>query len=255
MLDEAPEVFRSRAEIAAMVQAAGLPDYAREGLWLDEGVRAVIDKLDEIGAVEDTCFIFTTDHPTAGKETCHLGRIPLIVRWPGVVKPGTVSDALIAQTDLALTILDIAGCVPPADMQWDGQSFKSLLTGAGSFTPREQVLLEVVNSRAVVTDQWKYIANRLPEALEATADLRKTGWFGSNYYDNLRFREAPSHQVDQLFPGYFDPDQLYDVKLDPCEQNNLAEEPAYAAVLAEMQERLKTELGKLPHVFGELTES
>ena len=41
-----------------------------------------------IGAADDTCFIFTMDHPTASKETCNLRRIPLIVGWSGVIEPG-----------------------------------------------------------------------------------------------------------------------------------------------------------------------
>ncbi len=251
MLDEVPDVFKSRLEIMRAVEQAELPNYAREGYWLDEGVRAVLEKLDEIGASEDTCFIFTTDHPTAGKETCHLGRIPLIARWPGRIQPGLESKSLIAETDLAPTILEIAGCEIPEDMRQDGMSFKALLTGEVSPVTREEVLMEVVNSRGIVSNQWKYIANRLPEALKATADLPKAGWFGSNYYDNTRFREAVSHQVDKLFPHYFDKDQLYDLEADPCEQNNLAANPTYAPILAEMREKLRVELETLPHPFGE----
>lgn len=251
MLDEAPQAFKSRQEIIRAVQGAGLPNYAREGYWLDEGVRAVLEKLEEIGAIEDTCFIFTTDHPTAGKETCHLGRIPLIVRWPGKIKPGFESDCLLAETDLAPTILDIAGCESPSDMQLDGKSFKDLLTGKISSIPRENVLMEEVFSRGVVSGKWKYIANRLPAELKATVDLPNAGWFGSNYYDNVRFRDSLSHQVDKLFPHYFDEDHLYDLDVDPCEQNNLAGDSAYAQILVEMKEILRIELEKLPHPFGE----
>ena len=251
MLDEAPDVFKSRQKIIGAVREAGLPDYAREGYWLDEGVRAVLDKLEEIEASDDTCFIFTTDHPTAGKETCHLGRIPLIARWPGKIEPGFESDCLIAETDLAPTILDIAGCKIPVDMQLDGGSFKALLTGESAPTPRENILTEVVNSRGIVSGKWKYIANRLPEELKATVDLPNAGWFGSNYYDNVRFRDGLSHRVDKLFPHYFDEDQLYNLEADPCEQNNLAQDPIYAPILAEMKEKLRAELEKLPHPFGE----
>jgi arylsulfatase A-like enzyme len=251
MLEEAPDVFKSRQEIIAAVRDAGLPDYAREGFWLDEGVRAVLEKLDEIGATENTCFIFTTDHPTAGKETCHMGRIPLIIRWPGRVEPGFESDTLIAETDLAPTILDIAGCDILDDMKKDGSSFKALLICESAYPFRENVLMEVVNSRGIVAGKWKYIANRLPDELKATVDLPRAGWFGSNYYDNVRFRDALHHQVDKLFPHYFDEDQLYDLETDLCEQNNLAADPAYALTLAEMKELLRAELEKLPHPFGE----
>jgi arylsulfatase A-like enzyme len=253
MLEEVPNVFMSRDEIIQTIKDAGLPDYAREGLWLDEGVRAIIEKLEDIGASDNTCFIFTTDHPTAGKETCHLGRIPFIVKWPGHIEAERVNDSLLAEADLAATILDIAGCEIPEDMRQDGQSFKNLLKGETSEPVRESILLEVVNSRAIVSGNWKYIANRLPEALEATADIRQSGWFGSNYYDNIQFRNKLPYNVDRLFPHYFNEDQLYDISQDPCEQKDLTSHPAYASVLNEMKAKLQCELEKLPHPFGEFS--
>jgi len=251
MLDEAPAVMKPREEIRRSVKDSGLPDYAVEGLWLDEGLNAVLRKLKDMGKEQDTCFIFTTDHPTAGKETCHMGRIPFIVRWPGKVKPGTVNGDLLGQTDLAPTILDIAGCNVPDSMALDGRSFKPLLTGGEGWVARESLLLEVVNSRAVVSGRWKYIANRLPAYLAATAELETTGWFGSLVYDNSVFRTRVQHNVDKLFPHYRDGDQLYDIESDPCEQTNLADDPAHADVLRTMRQSLAAELSKLPHPFGE----
>jgi arylsulfatase A-like enzyme len=251
MLDEAPQVMMPREEIRRRVKQAGLPDYCLEGAWLDQAFNAVLAKLSEIGKEDDTCVIFTTDHPTAGKETCHLGRLPFIVRWPGNVAPGTVSDDLLGETDLAPTILDIAGCTPPQDMTQDGRSFLPLLTGEADTAGRESLLLEVTNTRALVSDRWKYIANRLPDSLAATADLAVTGWFGSVWYDNEVFRNKAPHNADRLFPHYFDEDQLYDLESDPCEQHSVAGDPARAGILEEMREKLAAELKKLPHPFGE----
>jgi arylsulfatase A-like enzyme len=241
----------SRTDIIERVKDAGLPEHAREGLWLDEGVHAVLKKLKEIGKENNTCVFFTTDHPTAGKETCHMGRIPFMVRWPGKIEPGIESDAPLSETDLAATILDIADCDIPADMTQDGKSFKPLLLGQSFRGHRDTVLLEVVNSRAVVSGPWKYIANRLPEYLKATADITKTGWFGSNIYDNERFRESLPYDADKLFPFYFQEDHLYNIAEDPCEQHDLSESPACAEILKDMKKKLQAELAKLPHPFGE----
>jgi arylsulfatase A-like enzyme len=251
MLERAPQVMMSRQEIVQRVTDAGLPAYAREGLWLDEGFNAILRKLQEIGQAEDTCVIFTTDHPTAGKETCHLGRIPFLARWPGRIPPGTESQALLAQTDLAPTILDIAGCDVPTDMRLDGQSLKPLLLGQTAESHRDSVLLEVVNSRALVSAPWKYIANRWPDYLPAIADINKTGWLGTTRYDNACIRDSVPYQADKLWPAYFCADQLYNVKTDPCEQRDLSQDPVYAETLAEMQQKSRTELAKLPHAFGE----
>ena len=76
-------------------------------------------------------------------------------------------------------------------------------------------------------------------------------WFGSNYYDNTRIREAVPYQNDQLFPHNLKEDQPYHLEADPCEQNDLSEDPAYAPILAEMKAKLRLELEKLPHTFAE----
>jgi len=248
-LDKAPEGMVSRQSIINRIKSENLPDYAIEGLWLDEAVHAVLKKLKEIGKNENTCFILTTDHPTAGKETCHLGRIPFMAKWPGRIKPGTLSQTLLAEPDLAPTILDIAECNIPDDMQLDGKSFKPLLLGESLKSPRECALLEVTNSRGLVSGKWKYIANRLPDFIKATIDLKQTGWFGSQYYDNNPIRTKVPYNSDKLFPGYFEEDQLYNLEQDPLEQHNLAGEPEYKSILDEMKEKMKYELQKLPHPF------
>ena len=56
---------------------------------------------------------------------------------------------------------------------------------------------------------------------------------------------------EKTFPNYFDRDQLYDLKADPYEQNNLFDDPACADKVAEMQALLRQMLAPLPHVFGE----
>ena len=65
-----------------------------------------------------------------------MGRLPLMARWPGKITPGTESQALLAQTDLAPTILDIADCEIPADMHldtiWITRLYHARLSGAHS---------------------------------------------------------------------------------------------------------------------------
>ncbi len=252
MLDEPPKGMRSREEILKTVRDAGLPDYAIEGYWLDSALQAVLDKLTDIGRDQETCFIFTTDHPTAGKESCHLGRLPLIIRWPGHIEGAAVSRELLGQTDLAPTILDIAGVDIPQDMRTDGSSFKGLLTG-NDFTEREQMLLEVTNSRGLVYGKWKYIANRLPPSRAALSDIHKIGWRAEPCYDNSLNRTNVPYNSDKMFPSYFEEDQLFDLENDPCEQNNLAGDPAFRDIMDDIKRRLAEELGKLPHRFEGFT--
>lgn len=248
LLEEPPHVMADRQTIYRRVKAAGLPDSACEGLWLDEAIRALRRAIRFAGKEEDTCFIFTTDHPTAGKGSVHLGRIPLIIYWPGHIEGGLVQSALLSETDLASTILEIAGAKIPDEMQQDGHSFLGLLT-SGEYQERSSILMELVNSRAVVKDGFKYIANRLPNGTpEEIAALKKVGWLAQPVWHEVYWNLLDS------FPNYFDEDELYDIAADPLEQHNLAKDPAYREVLVQMRAQLAEHLRTLPHPFGEFTQ-
>lgn len=243
-LEKAPTVLPSRLDIYKRVKTAGLPDSACEGLWLDEAVKALRKAVRQIGAEEDTMFVFTTDHPTAGKGSVHLGRLPLIIHWPGHLEGGRVVDSLLSETDLAPTLLEAAGCPPVPEMQQDGSSFLALAEGRSTHE-RECIMMELVNSRALVMDGFKYIANRLPNGTpEEIAAWKKVGWLAQDVWHEVYWNLLDS------FPHYFDGDELYDHRTDPMEQHNLASDPAYRPVLDKMRRELIRQLAKLPHPFA-----
>jgi hypothetical protein len=117
-------------------------------------------------------------------------------------------------------------------MTRDGRSLLPLLGGGEAPADwRDALLLEIGYSRAVVTRDGKYIANRAPESVltamrkEAGTAARKTrdastGWNG---------QKRGHHGAELDFPAYFDADQLYDLASDPFERKNLAGDPAHAA--------------------------
>ncbi|MFB6217980.1 MAG: sulfatase, partial [Halobacteriaceae archaeon] len=220
--------------------------------WLDDGIGAVLDRLDELGLAEDTLVIFTSDHGNRGKLTCYDGgaRQPCIARWPGVITPGTTRQELVSNIDLVPTIFDIVGVGPPADYHIDGQSFVPLLTGEGDYE-RDSLFLEITTERAVVTDDgFKYIAVRYPPDIRAEIDD------GAKYSHDCVERgenEPARFAADRDFPAYHDRDQLYDLEADPLEQTNLADDPAYRDRLAEMQDLLSVYSRDLPHEFGEFS--
>jgi arylsulfatase A-like enzyme len=131
-------------------------------------------------------------------------RIPLLMRYPPLVKPGSRPDALVLNIDLAPTLLDLAGIRPPASIQ--GRSWLPALTGRDA--GRESFLYEYFRERdtrfnrpstfAVRTRRWKYI-------------------------------EYPEH------PKVL---ELYDLEADPHELKNLAADPAHADTLRKMQGEL-----------------
>lgn len=105
--------------------------------FLDKEVGRILDKLDELGIADDTLIVFTTDHGhflgqhgLVAKGPFHyedMLRIPFIVRWPGKVPAGKVSDAIQSLVDLTPTFLEASGWGVPKNLQ--GVSQLSTWTG------------------------------------------------------------------------------------------------------------------------------
>jgi arylsulfatase A-like enzyme len=93
---------------------------------VDYQVAGHLDQLEKEGLADNTIVFFYGDHgrglPRAKRWPYDSGtRVPLLVRWPGVIKPGTVVDDLVSFIDLAPTLLSICGIDIPAHLQ--GRAF------------------------------------------------------------------------------------------------------------------------------------
>ena len=128
------------------------PIYAAMVEHVDQSVGRVLDALDELGLSQSTVVVFysdngglserydkadgvvmTTNAPLREeKGGLYEGgiRVPLLVRWPGVVAPGTISDALVTSVDLFPTFVDVAGGTMPEGQTVDGSSMVPVLRGA-----------------------------------------------------------------------------------------------------------------------------
>jgi len=268
VLDKAPEVMPPRATIFERLREEGIDPRNAAATWIDDSVGAIMKKLDELGIAENTLLIFTSDHGSRGKYTCYeAARIPFVARWPRGIKPGATIDSICANIDLAPTFLELAGARPPAEMVRDGASFLPMLQGAGPPADwRESLYLEVSYIRGVVTDKWKYIANRPPEkarrAIEADAlEAARKGLprvvaldGEANPHPGGKRRGIRYHALRD-FPNYFHHDQLYDLDNDLFEQSNLACDPSFRAISDEMRSRLTGYINTLPHTFGEFKKS
>ena len=262
VLDKLPAVQPSRESIRANHWKEGVSRRNMMAAWIDDSVGAILNKLKEKGITENTVVVFSSDHQSRGKNTCYEGcRVPFIIKWPDRIKPGSRIDSLCSNIDLAPTFISMAGGKLPVDMVCDGRNFLPLLIGKDKKSPwRDSLLLEVGNTRAVVTKKWKYIANRPPEEIrlkmeqEAAKCLksgkkRRIAWDGrKNKYWGVRFNS------DLDFPCYFDYDQLYDLEKDVYEQKNLAKDSTYNETLLHLKNLLKENLKSLPHSFGEFKE-
>ncbi len=127
--------------------------YAAMMADIDAQVGRVLDKLDELKLADNTLVIFTSDNgglstsegsPTSnaplrtGKGWVYEGgvRVPLIVRWPGVVKPGSTSNVPVISTDYFPTILAAIGAPSHPEWHMDGMSLLPLLKQSGELTAR-----------------------------------------------------------------------------------------------------------------------
>lgn len=267
LLETIPEVQPPRSTISERIEAVGVPREiskkdacVRYGtgyvLWLDDGIGAVLNRLDEMGVADNTLVVFFSDNATWGKfHTYERGcNVPLIMRWPGRIDPGTVADALVANVDFAPTALSAAGLPVPDDLGTDGVNQLPLLTGEKDAV-RETVMLEFGASRSVSDGRWKYIAIRHEQKDLDFAEKvgLPLGHWGAGETAGRFKGIAGGWRKWHLenYPAYYDPDQLYDLQNDPLEKNNLASNPEYADVLKRMKAMMADEMRDMERPFGE----
>jgi arylsulfatase A-like enzyme len=281
LLPEAPKVpMPPRAAIYEAAQKGGAKTSQQFGMhWLDCGVGAVLTRLEELKLLDNTLVVLFSDNNMRGKETLYEGgaRVPLLLMWPARLKAGAVCDRIVANSDFAPTIFDACGITPPAGMKLDGRSMLPIL--ADPKAPwREALLLENGHTRAVVTDQWKYVALRYPPAIQARIDeVDRTGVYprltrkAEIFFDKFKTTLTPEQwkfarnswrwhtqgnnymkSIDD-FPFQFDADQLFPMASAPTTQDtkNVATDPANVEILAAMKLKLKQVLAPLEQPFGE----
>ncbi len=217
-------------------------------LWMDDCVGAIIDRVRELGIEENTVIIFSTDHgPVGGKFTLYEPgvRIPFVMQWKGHIEPGIKSDKFSQNIDLAPTLFKLAGVDAPESMQLDGCDLLEQNDGRDCF------YFEYGYQRAIRRGKWKYIAWRLPERLLQAMNSDDGRFYGLIGKDIEIKNIKPSVLTPCIprFPGFFDPDQLYDLDSDPDEVNNLADSPECKDILLELKQQLQKHLDSFDHPF------
>lgn len=209
---------------------------------MDKGVGKILCQLEEDGLLDQTIIVWYSDHggplPRQKRLLYDSGlRVPLIIRYPNKVRAGERDERLISFVDFPPTLLSMVDIQPPNYMQ--GQAFE------GSFkseSPREFIhghadrFDESVDMiRAVRNKRFKYLKNFYPNkpyylpldyrenmpVMQELLRLRDTGQLDEN--QALWFRQSKA--VEELF----------DTENDPHELNNIANDPAYAEVLATLR--------------------
>jgi arylsulfatase A-like enzyme len=193
-----------------------IKDYLRCIAAIDDNVGRVLDYLDESGLADNTVVIYSSDqgfflgeHGWFDKRFMYEEslRMPLMIRWPGKTKPGTVSHDLVSNLDFAETLLEAAGVVVPPDMQ--GRSLVPLLAGRTPGDWRQSHYYHYYEFPAVHSVQRHYGVR------------------------TARHKLIHFYQLDEW--------ELYDLKNDPREMHSVYDDPQYAGVVRE----LKAEIDRL----------
>jgi arylsulfatase A-like enzyme len=187
---------------------------AAECSGVDDGVGRVLDSLKRLGLEDNTLVLYTADQGWMGGANGLWGmgdhtrplsafdgmmRVPLILKQPGTIKPGSRSDLMVANYDLMPTLLGYLGlgeqlrALRPIS---PGHDFSSVLRGR-TISWDNVVYYEMQHTRAIRTEQWKYVH-------------RPQG-----------------------------PYELYDLKADPYEKFNMYGQPTQAAIQQELKNRLE----------------
>lgn len=193
-----------------------IKDYLRCVASVDDSVGKLLDYLDQSGLAKNTVVIYSSD------QGFFLGdrgwfdkrwmyeeslRMPLLIRWPGVTKPGSENRDLVQNLDFAETFLDMAGAPIPADMQ--GRSLAPLLGGTSPADWRKAIYYQYFDYPAVHNVQRHY-------------GIRTD-----------RFKLIHYYLINEW--------ELFDLKQDPGEVTNLYSNPDHASQV----KKLKVELAGL----------
>ena len=221
--------------------------YLAEITYYDWQVGQALALLDKYNLANNTLVIVVTEQGSSfpfGKWTCYDTGLQsaFIARWPGKIKPGTVNNALIEYVDVLPTYIEAAGGTPPSVL--DGKSLLPVLLGKtkehkkyvfGEMTTRGiNNGSEHFGIRSIRSKRFKYVWNFTPETKFQNACTR------SNIFKSWQDKAAnDSDAADKVHRYEHRPaEELYDITKDQYEWNNLADNPKYARVKAELRMRL-----------------
>ncbi len=208
--------------------------------WMDDGVGAIMRKLDSLGIRENTLFVFLPDHGSANKASLFNKdgtNIPMIIRYPAEISPGNQSSSLVQALDMIPTFYELAGVELPSEYKIDGKSLRPLFSDPTAKI-HESLYFELGCARSVMTEDFKYTAVRYPEdriqdILNIKEEDLKDKVMKKLIY--LTGNVGISTRGIKYNPDHLSPDQLYKLSEDPGELNNLAEDPDYSQVVDEMK--------------------
>lgn len=269
LFEHYPDTEEIRSDVA---------DYYFEVQRWDKLVGSALAELEKRGLLENTIVIMTGDHgmpfPRCKGNLYDSGtRVPFALRWGKSVKTGREIDDFISFADVAPTLLELSGTPVPPEMT--GRSFAKLVRSgkSGRLDPagrpdivfgreRHVPAQEAPNrggypSRGLRTPDFLYLRNYRPELWPAgTGNSEKTNMPGQWYADcdasptkaaifEKRNQDDEHRRAFALCFGKRPADELYDLKKDPGQVNNVAGNAQYREILDRLKKRLDRRLSEL----------
>ncbi len=242
-------------------------DYYASTNALDVIVGKVLKRLKQDGLDENTVVLFIGDHGRPmlrGKQFLYEQgiRIPMIIRWPGHIQPGTVVNELISALDLAPTFLKLAGADVPEHMH--GHVFLGPNRGKPRryiFAARDRIDEAVDRIRCVLDKQFKYIRNYMPNMPYLQPQIYREMNYPTREPLMQMFAQKKLNKVQaRFFQSNKPQEELYDLQKDPWETENLANNPKYQNELKRLRQALEMRLtevgdkGATPEPMAEYTQ-
>jgi len=245
---------------AALTLPAGSVDTPATRQWRARYAAAVTRADEELGLIYDTAretlgpqtlLLFSSDHgaqwPFAKWNLYDAGiRVPLIIAWPGVVRPKSRSEAMVSWVDFLPTLIEVAGGIVPTNL--DGRSFAGVLSGKTS-QHRDRIFsthsgdgrFNIYPMRSVRSDEWKYILNLHPEFaftthIDLPVNLGQRAYFAT--WEAAATTNAHAAAIVKRYHAR-PVEELYDLTADPYELHNLASDPSQSGRLREMRAELE----------------
>jgi len=214
---------------------------------LDTFVGDLLKALKGTSKANDTIVIYIGDHGAdmlRGKRTSYEGgtRVPFIVRWPKTSQKGLVSTELVSLIDIFPTLLEATGAKPVPNLP--GRSLVSLLKGEP--TDWRQYLFTEFHihsahnyypQRTIQDSRYKLIRNLMPGHVNPGYTFTNNRFF-DNLSETINQADEPirSAYLNMERPPAY---ELYDLKSDPYEFNNLVHSPEHAQTLLQLQQELQ----------------
>ena len=226
----------------------GFSRYLAEITYYDGQVGRILDLLEKHEIADNTMVVVTSEQgnsmPFAKWTLYDAGlQTALIVRWPGKVEAGSVTDAMVEYVDIVPTFVEAAGGTP--DPVLDGRSILPVLRGEsdqhkdyvyGIQTTRGTINCpEHFGIRSVRSGKYKLIVNLTPETKFTNACTQSPEF--SSWVAKARAGDPDAAEKVRRY-HHRPPIELYDVTEDWYEWNNLADDPAHAEVVQELKDKL-----------------